>query len=157
MRRQIAIGAAAFAVVSTIGARGATAQSHETVTNVGPNRPLLSSGLFFFGVPYVASLITAGISDHPRDKNLYVPVVGPWIDLGDRGMCGGLGQTTCNAEASYKFLLVTDGIAQGVGALQIVGGLLFPEAREGATGARIAFSPSHMGPSGYGVAAVGRF
>jgi len=84
----------------------------------------------------------------------------PWIDLGDRGSCGGFGQTHCGTETAYKFLLVSDGVLQGIGALEIVGAFVLPAtvpSTVDATERRIVFSPARIGPAGYGVAAVGRF
>jgi len=108
---------------------GASAQSHEVVTTTGPNRALLHTGIFVFGVPYVASVIVAASSDHQGDHNLYLPVVGPWMDLAGRGSCGNLGEMTCGNEAANKVLLVVDGVFQGLGALDIVGAFVFPETR----------------------------
>jgi hypothetical protein len=91
-----------------------------------PNRSLLRSGVFTLGAAYVPALVVAIESDRPSDDHLYAPVVGPWLDLANRGDdCeGGCGKETVN-----KVLLVTDGVFQGIGALQIVGSLIFPEAR----------------------------
>jgi hypothetical protein len=131
----------------------------ETVTETGPNRALLRSGLFAVGVPYVASVIVATQSDHPGDKNLYYPVVGPWLDLANRGECDGFGQTSCNTETGYKVLLVADGIIQSIGALEILGAFLMPETRTArvAEQPRLFVSPSTVGRAGYGVAAIGTF
>ena len=80
--------AIAVALTAASWSLGASAQSRETVSTTGPNRALLHSGVFMLGVPYVASIIVAAGSDHPGDSNLYLPVAGPWMDLGSRGSCG---------------------------------------------------------------------
>jgi len=74
----------------------------------------------------------------------------------------------CDRENTYKVLLVADGVLQGLGALEILGGLLFPEtktvmvAEEGASrgpprpfSPTVHLSPARVGYSGYGIAAVG--
>jgi hypothetical protein len=132
---------------------------HETVTESGPNRALLSSGLFAVGVPYVASVVVATESDHAGDKNLYLPVVGPWLDLADRGGCNGVGQTPCTTETGNKVLLVLDGIIQGIGALDLVGAFVFPETRTVTVSERprVFVAPAYLGKDGYGVAALATF
>lgn len=93
-------------------------------TGVLPNRSMLRSGVFTLGASYVPALVVAIESDHPADDHLYAPVVGPWLDLADRGHCDG----ECDGETVNKVLLVTDGVFQGIGALQILGSLIFPES-----------------------------
>lgn len=51
---------------------------------------------------------------------VYAPLVGPWLDLAQRGAC----TSGCEAEAAYKVLLVANGLAQGVGMLGIFSGIL---------------------------------
>ena len=135
------------------------ASSRETVVSGGPNSALLGSGLFAFGVPYVASVVVASTSSEGADKNLYIPVVGPWTDLANRGGCGGFGQRSCDNETANKVLLVADGIFQGIGALEIVGAFLMPETRTVtvASEPRVVVGPSSVGRTGYGLAAVGTF
>ena len=73
-----------------------------------PSRALLMTGLVLFGAPYVASIGIAATSSHTGDGNLYVPVIGPWLDLGARPGCPSSGD--CGAETGNKVLLVGDGI-----------------------------------------------
>jgi hypothetical protein len=98
-------------------------------SEVLPNRSLLRSGVFTLGASYVPALVVAIESDHPADDHLYAPVVGPWLDLSNRGDCDG----DCDGETVNKVLLVTDGVFQGIGALQILGSFIFPESRAAAT------------------------
>jgi hypothetical protein len=65
----------------------------------GPNRSMLESGAWTLGVGYVPA--------HDAER-----------DCPD-----------CDHETLNKVLLVTDGVVQGVGALQIVGSFLFLETR----------------------------
>lgn len=129
---------------------------------VGPNRALLMSGLIVAGVPYVASVGVAASSKHDGDSNLYIPVVGPWLDMGSRGDCP-VGSSACDNETANKFLLGADGVLQAIGTLQIIGAFIFPETRSATTiGAtkytpEITLTPSKMGRAGYGLSAVAEF
>jgi len=148
--------------VGLTAAQGAHAQEIE-VSQTRPNSSMLTSGAFAIGVPYVASVIVAAESNHPGDKNLFIPVAGPWLDLSQRH-CPMAG--TCGNEGLYTGLLIANGIFQGVGALQIAGAFLFPEtitvtehARDGSTRtvASLRFTPAMVGGAGYGVSANGAF
>jgi hypothetical protein len=157
--RKHSIFAAAVAVASTVAVAPAWAQSHESVTTTGPNRELLHSGIFALGVPYVASVIVAASSDRTEDKNLYIPVAGPWMDFANRSGCGHAGEPSCGTETAYKVLLIGNGILQGVGALEIVGSFIFPETRTVSASSserRVLVTPYYVGSS-YGLAAFARF
>ena len=86
-------------------------------------------------------------------------MVGPWLDLGDRGACNGVEQPSCDKETGYKVLLVIDGVIQGIGALDLVGAFLFPETRTVTVSERprVFVAPAYLGRNGYGVAALARF
>jgi hypothetical protein len=137
----------------------AHAESTETVTRTGPNRALLQSGIVALGVPYAASAVVAMTSDHAGDKNLYLPVVGPWFDLGNRGSCGEPLEPSCDRETAYKALLVVDGIVQGIGALEIIGAFVYPEARtsRASNEPTWAITPARLAAGSYGLAAFGHF
>ena len=126
----------------------------------GPNRPLIASGLVTFGLSYIPALLVAGTSDESADHHLYVPIVGPWLDLGDRPGCGP-GQISCDSETTNRVLLVVDGIFQGIGAITTVAGFLSPERHEVVTTADADKATLHLAPasvaSGYGMAAFGTF
>jgi hypothetical protein len=134
-------------------------ESHDSYT--GPNRRLIGTGLVTFGVSYIPALIVAGTSDTSADHHLYVPIVGPWLDLGDRPGCGA-GHIGCDTETTNKVLLVLDGIFQGVGAVTTVWGFLTPERHEVTTTTAAVDKPTiHVTPAslgtGYGMAAFGSF
>jgi hypothetical protein len=151
------------------GALGTTAKADAYDPYLGrdvvverPNTDAIVSGIFTIGMPYIASVAVASQSDHPGDNQLYYPVAGPWLDLARRGDCGGPGQTTCDNETFYKAALIGDGVIQGIGALEILGGLLFPERRtihvaDDATKPRVSVSPTSFGGRGVGMGAAGRF
>jgi len=139
--------------------RSAESSDHEYV---GPNRKLLMSGIIMAGVPYIASVAIAASSNHHGDDNLYVPVIGPWLDIGHRGDCP-VGSSACDNETGNKILLGVDGVFQAVGALQILGSFIFPETREVTTVPATAFTPAltltptKMGKAGYGLSAFAEF
>src|SRR6476620_4711792 len=118
-----AIAACSMAFVTT-----ASAQAYETPSRAsapaqaGPNADLLGVGIFTIALPYFASVGVAMGSDIDRD--LYIPVAGPWLDLAHRPDCGGYGLAQCNdMEPFYKVLLIEDGILQGIGALEVLAGM----------------------------------
>lgn len=126
-----------------------------------PNRTLLSTGVGIFVVSYGASAVAGAISDRESDKNLFIPVVGPWMDLADRNCstaepCG-------NREDINKAMLITSGVVQGAGVLMALGSLIIPETTsvtERRTTAKnkpsVAVSPVSFGAGG-GIGAIGRF
>lgn len=126
----------------------------------GPNRWMIESGLATFGLSYIPSLIVAGTSDVSADHHLFVPLAGPWLDLGDRPGCGA-GHIGCDTETTYKVLLVVDGLFQSIGAITAVTGFLTPEHREVITTSEIDKPTLRVVPSnvatGYGLTAFGSF
>lgn len=135
---------------------GATAEA-PPVTR--PNVPLITTGLVTFGLSYVPALVVAGTSTNSADHNLYIPVVGPWMDIANRQGCGGEGGPSCTTETTNRVLIGVSGVFQGVGAVMTVLGLLTPERHEIVTAAKadkptLQISPASVG-TGYGMAAVG--
>jgi hypothetical protein len=122
-----------------------------------PNGELIGGGIALLGLTYGTSIIVGAQSDRSSDQFLFVPVAGPWMDLATRESCYG----ACSpGEAANRVLLVTSGLLQGAGVLQILGGFLFPEVRtvtrvvEAQRGVHIA--PS-VGPRMVGLTAYGAF
>jgi hypothetical protein len=139
-------------------ARPATA---ETISGYnGPNRVLLSVGLATFGLAYTPAVVVAAESSLNTDKALYGPLVGPWIDLGNRPGCGL--RVSCDLEAVNKVLIATDGVFQGLGALAFASSFVFPEHRKtvvvgAGQGPTWQVLPARFGVDGYGAAAAGSF
>lgn len=158
--------AAAAAFTAAVSAPAAAQRRVDTVEYVGPDRTLLRSGVWTLGLSYVPALVVAIESDLPADRYLYAPVAGPWLDLAHREC------STCRHETMNKVLLVTDGIIQGIGSLEIIGSLLFIERASMSTAAdgaprmaskpkdgsdfRLRFAPRKIA-GGYGLAAIGTF
>lgn len=136
----------------------ATVPSRVVATEWRPNRSMLTIGFFTFGQAYIASIGIAATSSTPGDSNLWIPVLGPWLDLGARPGCPS-SSTQCGTQNGYKVLLAVDGILQTFGAFQLAGAFLWPEVVTvtrvvaTASGASVSLAP---GP-GYGLAAVGHF
>jgi hypothetical protein len=104
-------------------------------------------------------VVIAAESSLPADHHLYVPAVGPWIDLGNRPPCTVSG-IACTTEAGNKVLLAIDGVLQGLGVLTIFAGFLVPEHVTMATyasGPSIHVTAARMGTDGVGAAAYGSF
>src|SRR5262249_34157204 len=99
-------------------------QFAERTTKHYPNEFLLSTGTSIFVLSYVPSVIIGAVSPRDADRNLFIPVVGPWIDLGDRGCdtrpCG-------THEDLNKAMIITSGVAQGAGVLLAISSLFVPE------------------------------
>lgn len=155
------------ALLALVGyAHGARAEevvvTRERSTVTGPNRALLHSGVWTLGLSYVPALVVAISSTESYDKKLYIPVAGPWMDFASRDC-----KYNCSHETVNKALLVTDGIFQGIGALQIVSSFLFPETHSAVAASgkqhRVAkrpnfqIAPSRLGTAAYGLTAFGRF
>lgn len=49
-----------------------------------PNRPMLITGAVVLGGTYAASAIVGAASKREADDKLFLPVVGPWMDLTKR-------------------------------------------------------------------------
>ena len=93
----------------------ASGESPPAAGAAGP--AVLFSGLVTFGLSYVPAVMTASESGVPVDKQLYVPVAGPLIDLGTRPTCGPA-TVSCSAEIGNQALLIADGFFQGLAVVQ---------------------------------------
>jgi hypothetical protein len=127
---------------------------------MGPNRALIATGLVTFGLAYVPAVIVAGSSTQSYDHHLYVPVVGPWLNLANRPQCGPE-TIDCDTETTNKVLLGVDGVFQGIGVITTLAGFLTPEPARAVVTAKtkpsLHVTPAKVGRTGYGVAAFGEF
>jgi hypothetical protein len=128
----------------------------------GPSRVLLGTGVLVFGLAYVPAFAVAAGSTLKEDQFLYIPVVGPWIDLGVRPACGA--RLDCDLDSLNKALLVADGLFQDFGVLAIAGSFLVPErgavtvrTAKAEGGPRLHVTPARLGPDAYGMVASGDF
>jgi hypothetical protein len=121
-----------------------------------PEVRAIAGGVFTFGISYGFALGVAATSGHQGDSHLYMPIVGPWLDLGDRGSCPHA--ASCNNETAYGALIVADGVLQTLGALLVVSGFAFPTTREVMTAApTIQIAPVEYAHGGLGLATFGTF
>jgi hypothetical protein len=132
----------------------------ERAVSTGPNPTLLMSGLFAFGVPYGISVVVAAESDRDGDKNLFIPVVGPWLAYANEGTCRA-DNISCGRSTGNKVLLAGDGIFQAIGAIEIAAAFMFASSPSATASSprerRVMVAPSRMGAGGYGLAAAGTF
>jgi hypothetical protein len=114
---------------------------------------LVIAGALVFGIPYLYSAGFAAIGDdvtrngesNPA-KYLYVPVLGPFIEMG---------QTD---SSSLRYFLALDGIAQSAGAFMFIYALAAPKnvlVRNDL--AMLTVMPTKMGHDGQGLTVLGRF
>jgi len=126
----------------------------------GPSMAMVGSGIGIFALSYAPAVVVAASSGLPADRDLYVPIAGPWVDFAQRPGC--LPGTSCVGENTDRALLVVDGIFQGLGAVTVVGGFL-NTAHETKTVRTIALvpklrlAPARIGYRGYGLMASGSF
>ena len=149
----LAVALGSLLLVQTTPARA------QVVVDSGGSSSLVTSGLVTFGLAYGAAAVVAATSNHPGDNRLYVPLLGPWLDLGDRGKCS-VGMASCDHETINKVLIVGDGVIQAVGALTLLRGLMEPTTRPVAS--TKSFSIAHIVPVTFGsgrpgLAAYGSF
>jgi hypothetical protein len=120
--------------------------------------PVFTGGAATFSLTYGISAVAAA-GTHNRD--LYVPLAGPWIALADRRSCPATG--ACDNETTKKILLVADGVFQAAGAVAMVEAWVSPPHRTEAVQAakldtKLHFRPSLVGMhSDPGFAVSGRF
>lgn len=126
------------------------------------NAPIFASGALVFGATYGASVIVAASSDDTRGNHrLYVPLVGPWLALSDRGSCD-ISLSRCDNETTAKVLLIADGVFQAAGVLAMLDGIFQPSThrvyttRTAKIDTKVHVTPTtvHGDP---GVAVFGRF
>ena len=125
------------------------------------NAPMFTTGALVFAASYGASVIVAASSDDERgNRRLYVPVVGPWLALNDRGSCD-ITKSSCDHETTAKVLLVADGIFQAAGLIAMVDGILQPTTRRVVTRSAKRDTKIHMTPTATngnpGLAVLGKF
>jgi hypothetical protein len=140
--------------------------AEKTTTRTPPNPALLGTGAILLGGPYIAGAIVAATNSHSYDDKLYIPVAGPWIDLGERP-CTFASRCT-NADHWNAALLIGSGIAQGAGLAMMIASIFVPARTETTTVSNAKAKPQkpekpHVAVTpvslhgGAGVGAVGTF
>jgi hypothetical protein len=122
------------------------------------NSSLFIGGAVLFGASYGAAVVAASRSDREADDRLYVPLLGPWLDLADRRDCD-VEISSCDNETTLKVLIVTDGVLQAAGAFMMLDAILFPTVHRSSTttAALEHVKPIRVGDGGRGLAVSGKF
>jgi hypothetical protein len=115
-----------------------------------PRIALLVSGSLTFAVPYALGAATAAGSDY---KELYVPVVGPFLAAAkiDSRPC-----SWCGARALGTAVMAAAGVVQAVGAAMLVAGAVGRQVLEADEPGSVSVAPMVL-PSGGGVGVSGQF
>jgi hypothetical protein len=121
---------------------------------------LILMGFVTFGLSYVPAVTVGSQSALPADRQLSIPVAGPWMDLMQRPSCP---VADCNADPGNRTLLVLDGFFQALSMVELLAGLAeiskeysVPEAKVEAGSATVRFTPARVA-GGYGMSAIGTF
>jgi hypothetical protein len=165
--RRMLLGLAALSGLSAWSSPG-RAQSAPVLLPAGPERPaaeeevrpnplLLGSGAATIVASYAPALVVAATSDHKGDKNLFIPVAGPWIDLANRG-CGPGETIKCGTTPLEAVGLVGMGLSHAAGVAQLALSFAVPQYRPAVTvgSTRIDVAPTPLA-GGFGISAAGRF
>ncbi len=92
---------------------------------------LIAGGAAMFGVPYLISvLVGAGNADNGSANAMYIPVIGPFIQMGNvPGHTDQYGFNSCDASctAVADVFLVLDGVLQGAGLAMFIYGIAVPK------------------------------
>lgn len=122
--------------------------------------PMFTSGALVFAASYGGAVIVAGNDNGHGNSRLYIPVVGPWLALNDRGSCDPA-KTSCDHDTTAKVLLIADGIFQAAGVLGMIDGLLQPSSHRIARRTARRQPAVHLLPTytsgAPGLAALGKF
>lgn len=138
-------------VTATAMAPAAPSEPKETVLyqKRTPNRFFLYTGGAALVGSYATTAVIAANEGSVKDHDLYLPVVGPWINLASRD--------SATTSTTDTVLILGSGLLQGVGAGMVVASFFVPEKYATAT---IAAGPvkMHVTPTaGAGSGGVGAF
>jgi hypothetical protein len=120
------------------------------------NAPVFTTGALVFAATYGTSVIAAASSNHPGAERLYVPVLGPWLALGDWGSCP-VSQPSCDSNTTDKVLLVADGVFQAAALIAMVDGLIAPSHHHVIATTAVNDKNLHVTPAGNGFALFSHF
>jgi hypothetical protein len=132
-----------------------TRESITVYERIRPNRPMLiTGGLVLIGT-YATTAAVVGANGNSGDHDLYIPVVGPWINVAER-TCSG----DCEDHKRDTVLITASGILQGIGSVMVLTSFIVPEK---VATAKILAGPVKMqvtptaAAGGAGVSAFGTF
>lgn len=144
---------------TTAGPSAPAPAEPETITirrSMTPNRPwLITGGVLLIGTYVPTAVIASTQGRNIEDSNLLIPVVGPWLNLGDR-RCD-----ACSGETGNVALVIGSGVLQAAGVGMVLMSFFIPEKIEAATiqagPVKLNVAPTQVGRSGMGLGAVGVF
>jgi len=156
--RLVALSAIVLGTALAVSKPAAAQARVDTVEYSGPDRGMLRSGVWTLGLSYVPALVVGIESPLSGPGFLRAPGGGPGIPSPRRDC------PQCEHETLNRVLLVSDGVIQGVGALEILGSFLFTEHTVVHQAAALDQSPTfhlRLSPTriagGYGMTAYGNF
>jgi hypothetical protein len=130
-------------------------QGRDQVMMTTTNTPVIVSRALTFGLAYGIAAMAAATSENSADERLYVPLLGPWLDLADRPNCA-VSDSACDRETTKKILIGADGVFQAIGVTVVVYGILTPRHHmAGDDSMRVV--PVSMGNGARGLALTGSF
>ena len=119
-----------------------------------PNKAILITGVSLLASTYVTTAAFADANGPIADRDLFIPIFGPWVNLKDRTPT-----TRANNERD-AFLIAGSGVLQGMAALMVVTSFFIPEklpaARVQAGNVNMVVTPQ-ASAGGAGVGALGTF
>lgn len=144
---------------TTAGPTTPEPRQRDTVTvtrSMTPNRPwLIVGGALLVGTYVPTAILSSTEGRSVEDRNLLIPVIGPWLNVADR-RCDG-----CDNESGNVAMVVGSGVLQGVGAGMLIMSFFIPEKIEAATiqagPVKLHFAPAQLGRSGMGLGTIGVF
>lgn len=128
-----------------------------TVTrSIRPNRPwLITGGIILAGSYVTTAVVNSSEGRTVEDRNLYIPIAGPWLNLADR-QCDG-----CENETRNIAMVIGSGVLQGAGAIMVAASFFIPEKIDAATiqagPVKLHVAPAQYGRGGMGLGALGTF
>jgi len=111
------------AVIALV-AVAADAHSEDTVVRrevtVAPSAAFIASGTIALSLGYGVASVLAISSTYDKDRLLFIPIAGPWIDLGLR-------PPGTSDENWARVGLIVDGVAQLAGLVLVITGLVMKQ------------------------------
>jgi len=131
-----------------------------------PRTGLVIAGAIVAGIPYFFSVVTASAASGNNETGwLYVPVVGPWMTLGQRNYgCNSLDNANQSTSQSLACVgdifavmgLIADGILQATGATLLAVGVAASRPALVRDDEAVHVTPMRVG-TGYGAGVAGSF
>lgn len=127
LKRILAAAGLAGALCVGSGVASADHPDDDSVTTT-INTPVIATGVVTFGLSYGLAVAAASMSDNEADQRLYVPLLGPWLDLAqrqDEQECP-ISNQECDGTTTTKILIGADGVFQAVGLATVIYGIMNP-------------------------------